>query len=34
VRFAGAERSSRPTWMEGAVESGEVIADGIIAAAD
>jgi monoamine oxidase len=34
VHFAGAERSSWPTWMEGAVESGEDAADAIIAAAD
>ncbi|ETZ58822.1 flavin containing amine oxidoreductase family protein [Mycobacterium sp. MAC_080597_8934] len=31
VRFAGAERSSWPTWMEGAVESGEDAANAIIA---
>jgi monoamine oxidase len=34
VHFAGAERSSWPTWMEGAVESGGGTADAIIAAAD
>lgn len=32
VHFAGAERSSWPTWMEGAVESGELAADALIAA--
>ncbi|MUL84775.1 hypothetical protein FZI95_20505 [Mycobacterium sp. CBMA247] len=34
VHFAGAERSSWPTWMEGAVESGEATANAILAAAD
>ena len=30
VRFAGAERSSWPTWMEGAVESGQEAADAVV----
>lgn len=34
VRFAGAERSSWPTWMEGAVESGEDAANAIVANKD
>lgn len=32
VHFAGAERGSWPTWMEGAVESGEDTANAVIAA--